>query len=159
MSSQPGFWIMKFNLVKVWERFRVYKLVERECERIEAEVREQVEQEMKARKDSKKKKAVASFDDVKGWERRIRTIKREIRDEFDMDLDKKVPKKEPKRVTQKEVAKAKPQPAALGRVTQVMPSARKAFMESMERKGVVVIGKQGGNSIASKFLSYIWFPG
>ena len=60
-------------MLKVWEQFRVYKMVERECERIEAEVREQVEQEMQARKDAKKKKAaVASFDDVKGWERRIR---------------------------------------------------------------------------------------
>ena len=130
---------------QVWERFRVYKMVERECERIEAEVREQVEQEMRARKDSKRKKAVTSFDDVKGWERRIRTIKREIREEFDVDLDKKVTKKEPPRVIKKEKTKATP---ALGRVTQVMPSARKAFMESMERKGVVVVGKQGGNSTA-----------
>ena len=120
-------------------------MVERECERIEAEVREQVEQEMRARKDSKRKKAVTSFDDVKGWERRIRTIKREIREEFDVDLDKKVTKKEPQRVIKKEKASAKATPA-LGRVTQVMPSARKAFMESMERKGVVVVGKQGGNS-------------
>ena len=125
-------------------------MVERECERIEAEVREQVEQEMRARKDSKRKKAVTSFDDVKGWERRIRTIKREIREEFDVDLDKKVTKKEPPRVVKKEKAaeaKTKATPA-LGRVTQVMPSARKAFMESMERKGVVVVGKQGGNSTA-----------
>ena len=59
---------------KVWERFRVYKMVERECERIEAEVREQVEQEMRARRDSRRKEAapVTSFDDVKGWDRRIR---------------------------------------------------------------------------------------
>ena len=120
-------------------------MVERECERIEAEVREQVEQEMRARKDSKRKKAVTSFDDVKGWERRIRTIKREIREEFDVDLDKKATKKEPPRVVKKEKTKATP---ALGRVTQVMPSARKAFMESMERKGVVVLAKQGGNSIS-----------
>ena len=50
----------------------MYKMVERECERIEVEVRDQVEREMRARKESKRKKAVASFDDVKGWERRIR---------------------------------------------------------------------------------------
>ena len=82
-----------------------------------------------------------------------RTIKKEIREEFDMDLDKKVTKKVPQRVTpkgppkvnNKVVAKVKAQPS-LGRVTEVMPSARKAFMESMEKKGVVV-GKQGGNSI------------
>ena len=72
-----------------------------------------------------------------------RTIKREIREEFDVDFDrKKGSKKEPHRVIKE--AKA---PPAMGRVTQVMPSARKAFMESMERKGVVV-GKQGSNSIA-----------
>ena len=122
-------------------------MVERECERIEAEVREQVELEMRARKESKRKKAVTSFDDVKGWERRIRTIKREIREEFDVDLDKKATKKEPPRVVKKEKA-AEAKTKALGRVTQVMPSARKAFMETMERKGVVLMKKQGGNSKA-----------
>ena len=80
-----------------------------------------------------------------------RTIKKEIREEFDMDLDKKVTKKQPQRVTPKGPPKVneKPKPKApqsLGRVTEVMPSARKAFMESMEKKGVVM-GKQGGNSI------------
>ena len=77
-----------------------------------------------------------------------RTIKKEIREEFDMDLDKKVTKKQPQIVTPKGPPKvvAKPKtPQTLGRVTQVMPSARKAFMESMEKKGVVV-GKQGCNS-------------
>ena len=106
----------------------MYKLVERECEKIEAEVREQVDREMRAKKDSKRRaKAVTPFDDVRGWDRRIRTIKREIKHEFDVDLDRKEVKKEP----------VKPARSTAGRVTQVMPSARKAFMESLKRKGVI----------------------
>ena len=64
-----------------------------------------------------------------------------------MDLDRKVTKKEPPKIIKKEAPRSKA-PPTLGRVTQVMPSARKAFMESMERKGVVVLAKQGGNSIS-----------
>ena len=103
-------------------------MVERECEKIETEVREQVEREMRAKKDAKRRtKSVTPFDDVKGWDRRIKTIKREIRQEFEVDLDRKVVKKEP----------TKPARNMAGRVTQVMPSARKAFMESLKRKGVI----------------------
>ena len=70
-------------------------------------------------------------------------------------MDRKVTKKEPPKIIKKEAPRSKA-PPTLGRVTQVMPSARKAFMESMERKGVVVVGKQGGNSTAQHLFLVIF---
>ncbi len=124
---------------KVWEKFRIYTAVEKQCRQIEEEVRKQVEKEMRERrkKEAAEKKSKSG---AKSWDTRIRNIKREIRNEFDCDLDDK--KKKPAVANNtKGVANVRQeeQPAKT-KLMEVMPSARKKYLEAAREKGLISAG-------------------